>query len=64
MAARLDQAEASAHTIPHREKYLLLTIDYLRRRLALDAAFIDQVERELDASAGAGAAEQAVAAKT
>jgi hypothetical protein len=59
----LDQAEASAHSLPHREKYLLLTIDYLRRRLALDAAFIDQVERALDGSASAESSEQAPAAQ-
>lgn len=51
LGARLDEAEASARTLPHREKYLLLTIGYLRRRLAVDAAFVDEVERELDGSA-------------
>ena len=60
---RLDEAEASARSLPHREKYLLLTIGYLRRRLALDAAFIDEVERQLDRSASTDTAEQAVAAK-
>ena len=60
---RLDEAETSAHSLPHRAKYLLLTVDYLRRRLALDAAFIDEIERELDRSASPGAAEQAVTAK-
>jgi DNA-binding PadR family transcriptional regulator len=63
LRGRLDEAETSAHSLPHREKYLLLTIDYLRRRLALDAAFIDDVERELDRSASADAAEQAVTAE-
>src|SRR5688572_15390869 len=57
---RLDEAEASARSLPHREKYLLLTIDYLRQRLAVDAAFIEQVERALEGSGGADAAEQAV----
>ena len=63
LGARLDEAEASARALPHREKYLLLTIGYLRRRLALDAAFIDEVERALDGSAGPDDTEQAVAAK-
>ena len=63
LGARLDEAEASAHSLPHREKYLLLTIDYLRRRLALDAAFIEELERQLDGSASGDASEQAVAAK-
>jgi PadR family transcriptional regulator, regulatory protein AphA len=63
LGARLDEAEVSAHSLPHREKYLLLTISYLRRRLALDAAFIDEVERELDGSAGAESSEQAPAAQ-
>ena len=63
LEARLDEAEASAHTLPHREKYLLLSVDYLRRRLALEAAFVDQVERALDGSASAESSEQAPAAQ-
>jgi PadR family transcriptional regulator, regulatory protein AphA len=62
LAARLDEAEASAHTLPHRAKYLLLTIGYLRRRLALEVAFLDELERELDGSTSAEGAEQAVTA--
>ena len=62
LGARLDEVAESAHALPHREKYLLLAVDYLRHRLALDAAFIDEVERELDGSA-TGGAEQAVTAK-
>jgi PadR family transcriptional regulator, regulatory protein AphA len=62
LGARLDEAEQSARTLPHREKYLLLTIGYLRRRLALDAAFIDEVERELDGSASAESSEETPAA--
>jgi DNA-binding PadR family transcriptional regulator len=44
---RLDEAEASARLLPHRSKYLLLTISFLRRTLELQLAWIDEVEREL-----------------
>jgi hypothetical protein len=44
---RLDDAEQSAHQLPHREKYLLLVIDFLRRLLQLHLDFVDEVEREL-----------------
>jgi hypothetical protein len=47
---RLDEAAVSAATLPHRTKYLLLTISYLRRLLALQREFVDELERELDAS--------------
>jgi DNA-binding PadR family transcriptional regulator len=45
--ARLDEAEASARLLPHREKYLLLTIAFMRRLLDLHLDWIDEVEREL-----------------
>src|SRR5687768_9717327 len=35
LRGRLDEAEASAATLPHREKYLLLTVGFLRRLLDL-----------------------------
>jgi DNA-binding PadR family transcriptional regulator len=63
LGARLDEAEESARAIPHREKYLLLTIGYLRRRLDLDAAFIDEVERALEGSPSAEASNEAPAAQ-
>jgi DNA-binding PadR family transcriptional regulator len=44
---RLDDAARSAHALPHREKYLLLVIDFLRRLLQLHLDFVDEVEREL-----------------
>jgi DNA-binding PadR family transcriptional regulator len=47
---RMDENEASAALLPHREKYLLLTIGYLRRLLALHLEWIDEVERELAAA--------------
>jgi DNA-binding PadR family transcriptional regulator len=44
---RLDDAEQTAHQLQHREKYLLLVIDFLRRLLQLHLDFVDEVEREL-----------------
>ena len=44
---RLDDAERTAHELPHREKYLLLVIGFLRRLLQLHLDFVDEVEREL-----------------
>jgi DNA-binding PadR family transcriptional regulator len=47
LSARLDEAEASADTLPHRRKYLVLVVGHLRRLLELHLALIDEVEREL-----------------
>jgi DNA-binding PadR family transcriptional regulator len=47
LSARLDEAEASADDLPHRRRYLLLTIGFLRRLLQLHLDWIDEVEREL-----------------
>lgn len=47
LSRQLDQAEASAETLPHRRKYLLLTIGFLRRLLDLHLELVDEVEREL-----------------
>jgi PadR family transcriptional regulator, regulatory protein AphA len=44
---RLDDTEASAHELPHREKYLLIAIGFLRRLLELHVELVDEVEREL-----------------
>jgi DNA-binding PadR family transcriptional regulator len=44
---RLEQSEASAQTLPHRRKYLLLVSVFLRRLLDLHLEFVDEVEREL-----------------
>lgn len=49
LEARLDEAEASARTLPHREKYLALTIEFLRELLDLHRSFLDRLERELRA---------------
>jgi DNA-binding PadR family transcriptional regulator len=45
--ARLDEAEESAHGLPHREKYLLMAVGFLRRLLDLHEDLVDEVEREL-----------------
>jgi len=47
LEARLEEAEASARTLPHREKYLLLVVDFLRELLGLHRRFLDEIEREL-----------------
>jgi DNA-binding PadR family transcriptional regulator len=44
---RLDHAEARASELPHREKYLRIEIDFMRRLLDLHLELINQVEREL-----------------
>jgi DNA-binding PadR family transcriptional regulator len=44
---RLDDAERTAHRLPHREKYLLLVVRFLRRLLDLHLELVDEVEREL-----------------
>jgi DNA-binding PadR family transcriptional regulator len=44
---RLDETAAGARNLPHREKYLLLVNDFLRRLLALHLEWIDDAEREL-----------------
>jgi DNA-binding PadR family transcriptional regulator len=47
LLARLDEAEASAELLPHRSKYLLIVIGFLRRLLELHLDLVDEVEREL-----------------
>jgi PadR family transcriptional regulator AphA len=47
LAAQLDESEASAELLPHRRKYLLLVIGFLRRLLELHLDWVDEVEREL-----------------
>lgn len=44
---RLDEAALRAKHLPHREKYLLIVLDFLRRYLELHDDLIDRVEREL-----------------
>jgi DNA-binding PadR family transcriptional regulator len=49
---RLADAERTAHQLPHREKYLLLVIDFLRRLLALHLDLVEEVERDFEVTAG------------
>jgi DNA-binding PadR family transcriptional regulator len=48
LQSRLEEAECSAHQLPHREKYLLLVSGFIRRYLELHLGLIDQVETELE----------------
>jgi PadR family transcriptional regulator, regulatory protein AphA len=52
--ARLDDAERRAREIPHREKYLLLVVGFLRRLLDLHLNLVEEVERELAPEAVGG----------
>jgi DNA-binding PadR family transcriptional regulator len=47
LRVRLDETEAAAHDFPHREKYLVMVVGFLRRLLDLHLEFVDEVEREL-----------------
>jgi DNA-binding PadR family transcriptional regulator len=47
LRARLDEAEQSARALPHRAKYLLLVVGFLRRLLDLHEELVDAVESEL-----------------
>ena len=44
---RLDASERAARDLPHREKYLLIVLGFLRRYLDLHLELVDEVEREL-----------------
>ena len=48
---RLEQTEASAETLAHRRKYILLVTGFMRRLFELHLELVDEVERELDGSA-------------
>jgi DNA-binding PadR family transcriptional regulator len=57
LSEQLDLAVASAARLPHREKYLLLVIGFLRGLLRLHLEWIESVERELSGdSSGEGRA--------
>jgi DNA-binding PadR family transcriptional regulator len=47
LRARLDEAEARAEALPHRRKYNLMVIGFLRRLLDLHLELVDEIEREL-----------------
>ena len=49
LQARLDDSVQTAEALPHRSKYLLMAIAYLRRMLDLHLDLVDEVEREFDA---------------
>jgi PadR family transcriptional regulator AphA len=46
---RLDDAERTARELPHREKYLMLVIEFMRRLLDLHLELVEEVERDLAA---------------
>jgi DNA-binding PadR family transcriptional regulator len=48
--ARLDAAEAAAQELPHRTKYLMLAVDFLRELVELHEKLVDRVESELAAA--------------
>ena len=60
---RLDESVATADSLPHRSKYLLLAIDFLRDYLTLHLDLVDTVEREFAVSARDEAREQAASAE-
>jgi DNA-binding PadR family transcriptional regulator len=62
LQARLDEAEAAAHELPHREKYLLLATRFMRRYLELHLELIDAVDRELAPAQGSSARKLAAGA--
>ena len=47
VARRLDDAERRASALPHRAKYLRLTLGFLRQFLELHLELVDEVERQL-----------------
>jgi DNA-binding PadR family transcriptional regulator len=48
---RLDDAERTAQELPHREKYLVLVITFMRRFLDLHLELVDEVQREFTGEA-------------
>ena len=60
---RLDESVATAEALPHRSRYLLLAIDFLRDYLTLHLDLVDTVEREFAVSARDEAREQAASAE-
>ena len=56
---RLQEAAASAETLPHRRKYLRLVNDFVRRLFDLHLDFVDEVERELTPKASRKARQSA-----
>ena len=52
LQSRLDEAERTAHELPHREKYLRMVTSFMRRYLELHLDLVDEVEDELAPAAG------------
>ena len=50
LLTRLEETEASARTLPHRSKYLLLAAGFMRRLFELHLELVRDVERELAAT--------------
>jgi PadR family transcriptional regulator AphA len=48
LTGRLEEAEASAESLPHRRKYLLLNTRFVRRLFELHLEWIDELETALD----------------
>jgi hypothetical protein len=53
---RLDDAERTAHQLPHRVRYLMLVIVFMRQLLELHGELIDNVDRELASTQDASTA--------
>src|SRR5919197_5728161 len=49
LMARLDETERRTEDFPHRRKYQLLVIGFLRRLLDLHLELVDEIERDLNA---------------
>ncbi len=47
LRARLDETEAGTVDLPHRRKYLLIAVGFLRSYIELHEELIAEVEREL-----------------
>jgi DNA-binding PadR family transcriptional regulator len=47
LLGRIDETEANAHTLPHRQAYLLLVTRFLRRLLELHVELVEEAVREL-----------------
>jgi hypothetical protein len=56
LEARITESEASAATLPHRTKYLLLNTAFLRGLLDLHGEWIDDVEEALSGEPGSASA--------
>jgi PadR family transcriptional regulator AphA len=64
LLARIDEVEASAHTLPHRAKYLRLIAGFMRQLLELHLELIETVESQLDADHGRSTSAPATARQT